>query len=228
MARNRWNFNLGRILVFYCSLPAAQLLVFLVKNNAMKARFLFISLSLIFSVFLFTGAVAQETTITKKEQKKLEKEQKKKEKDERAAADLELLKNMLQNRFFVFQASRLLAPSGQNWSVAPNINFLSIMDTAAVYQFGFEQLVGWNGAGGYTLEGFVVTYEFDDGGERKTMTVSATISPNIGQGRAAFILTVLDNGNADLDMTVSGGTLRMSGRVVSPAETGVFKGEYYR
>lgn len=172
-------------------------------------------------------AISQETGLSKKEQKKLEKEQKKKEQQALDAEKVEILKNLLSTKFFVFQGSRLIGPGGQSWALSNSINFLAVNDTNVILQFGFEGLVGWNGAGGITIEGFEDNYNFDDGGDKQAMTVSSTVREKIGRSRAYYVITVRDNATADLDLTVSGGTYRMTGRIVEPEEAGIFKGQYY-
>jgi hypothetical protein len=134
---------------------------------------------------------------------------------------------MLQNKFFVFQGTRLRGRDGRTWSLSPNINFLAVADTNIIIQFGFEDLVGWNGAGGITIEGYQDNYNFDDGGDTQAMTVSSQIREKLRNNRAFYVLSVRDDGSADMELTVSGGTLRMSGKMTTPVEAGIFKGQYY-
>lgn len=176
---------------------------------------------------LHAGALAQETELSSKEQRKLEKEQKKKAKAAEGAEKIEILKKLLSTKFFVFQGSRLIGNGGDTWALTQDINFLSVIDTNATLQFGFHGLVGWNGVGGITIEGYLDNYNFDDGGKSKSMTVSAQIREKIGQKNGYVVINVRDDGSADLDVTVPGGTYRMTGRIVNPYEAGIFKGEYY-
>lgn len=184
---------------------------------------------LLIAGFLMIGnsSFAQETELSSKEKRKLEKEEKKKAKASRDAEEVEILKELLSTKFFVFQGSRLRGNGGDTWALTPNINFLSVIDTNVVLQFGFEGLVGWNGVGGITVEGYQVTYEFDDGGDSKSMTVSGQMREKIGHSHVYYVINVRDDGSADLDLTIPGGTFRMSGRIVNPYEAGIFKGEYY-
>jgi hypothetical protein len=185
---------------------------------------------LILAFVISAGSISlngQETEPSKKEQRKLEKEQKKQAKKESESAELQVLKNMLENRFFVFQGSRLRGRDGRTWSLSQNINFLAVIDTSVIIQFGFEELIGWNGAGGVTVKGTADNYNFDDGGKSKAMTVSSQVQERIGNSRVYYVLTVRDDGTADMDLTVSGGTYRMTGKITNPAQSGIFVGQYY-
>jgi len=181
-------------------------------------------------VLAFTAAIpattAQDTVLTKKEQKILEREKKKKERAGQDAVEKEKLANLISHKFFVFRASRIYDNSGQSFSVSPNINFLSVIDTLVTFQFGFDQLVGWNGVGGITLEGFTEDYVFNENKDSKRpMTVESRVRPAKSVGSSFFSISVMDNGQAELNLTMSrGGTIRMSGEIWDPRDAGIYKG----
>jgi hypothetical protein len=193
----------------------------------MIKKLYFLSFLLFGFLMVNTFTMAQETELSNKDQRKLEKEQKKDAQKAQDAEKVEILKNLLTKKFFVFQGSRLNGPGGDSWALTQDINFLAVMDTNTVLQFGFHGLVGWNGAGGITIEGIVDNYSFDDGGDKNAMTVTSQVRERIGRSRAYFVITVRDDGRANLDLTVAGATYRMNGRIVNPVEAGVFKGQYY-
>ncbi len=178
----------------------------------MKIHVILLILVLVFSAVI-PAATAQDTMLTKKEQKKLERVKKKKKRAEQNADEKEKLAKLLSHKFFVFRASRIYNNSGQSFSVSPNINFLSVIDTLVTFQFGFDQLIGWNGVGGITLEGFTENYVFNENKDsKKTMTVESRVRPANSVGSPYFTITVMDDGQANLNLTMSrGGTIRMTG-----------------
>ncbi|NOX85021.1 MAG: DUF4251 domain-containing protein [Chlorobi bacterium] len=181
-------------------------------------------------VLAFSGtipsAMAQDTVLTKKEQKKLEREKKKKERAAENEAVTEKLVKLLSHRFFVFKATRVYDNSGRSFSVSPTINFLSVIDTLVTFQFGFDQLIGWNGVGGVTSEGYTEGYVFNENKDSKRpMTVQSRVRPVKSVGSPYFTITVMNDGQADLNLTTSrGGTIRMSGEIWDPRDAGIYKG----
>ena len=89
------------------------------------------------------SSFAQESTSSKKEQKKIEKEQKKQARELKSAQERAQFSNLLKNKSFVFKASRLQGARGDNYSVPPDRNFLAISDTLVMYQFAFDNVSGW-------------------------------------------------------------------------------------
>lgn len=191
----------------------------------MKIHVILLTLVLAFSAAI-PAATAQDTVLTKKEQKKLEKEKKKKERAGQDAIEKEKLANLLSHNFFVFRASRIYNNSGLSFSVSPNINFLSVIDTLVTFQFGFDQVIGWNGVGGITLEGFTEDYVFNENKDsNRPMTVESRVKPATSAGSSYFSISVMDNGQAEMNLTLSrGGTIRMSGEIVNPRDAGIYKG----
>jgi len=187
-----------------------------------------IYIALLAFVLAFSSAVpvvrAQDTTLTKKERKKLEKEKVRNEKAAREAAQKENIAKLLEKKFFVFKASRLYGPQGQSYSVSPSTNFFAVIDSIVIIQLAAEPLIGLNGVGGITLEGTTYRYTFDKNEDsNRPMVVKSRVKRV--KGSPYFTITVMDNGQADLNLVLSqGGTIRMSGEIFDPQEAGVFKG----
>ncbi len=186
----------------------------------------------IFSVLLFTfllypgTAMAQQNAISKKEQRKLEKEKKKKEKQAAELAERELTRKMLENRKFVFMANTLATDGGKTFSVTPKFNFLMINGDEVVFQFAFDGVVGWNGIGGFTLEGKIVDYKFEPGKNiNKPMRVNARVDASALWERPYFTITIFDEGYASITMTVKGAAINMNGQIVGLENSGVYKGQ---
>ena len=185
-------------------------------------------LSLLIAVLLVapSGVTAQTKQLTKKEQRKLEKKKKKEERRKKSAAQRKYYEHLLKEKRWVFQATRLYGPSGQLYNVSPDVNFVAVKDSMIILQFGFQNVVGWNGVGGVTAEGFLSQYKVDPGKNHKqAMTVSAHIRPKFGGGSPYFTMTVMDDGSTDIMVTLNNGDmLRMGGQLYAPQNASVYKG----
>ncbi len=172
-----------------------------------------------------TGS-AQTKPLSKKEQRKLEKQKKKEERLKKSAAMRKYYAQLLKEKRWVFQATRLYGPGGQLYNVSPDINFVAVKDSMIILQFGFQNVVGWNGVGGVTAEGFLSGYEFNPGKNHKSaMTVSAHIRPKFGGGSPYISMTIMDDGTTDINVTlVNGQLLRMGGQLYAPQNASVYKG----
>ncbi len=171
---------------------------------------------------------AQNTVNLSKNEQRKELRQKKKEakKKENLKQRLQYAK-MLKEKNFVFQADHLMGPQGNSFFVSPDINFLAVFKNKVVFQFGFEGIVGWNGVGGYTAKGFSKSYKFYPGKNRNSaLSVRSVVLPQIGNGSGYYQLSVMDNGRAELNITMpNGGTLEMSGRIVHNDKAHIFIGQ---
>lgn len=185
-------------------------------------------LGLVFALTLFTAnsGMAQNKQLTKNEQRKLKKQKKKEERKKKSLASRQYYAKLIKNKQFVFQATRLYGPYGHYYSVTPDINFVAIKDNKIILQFGFQGVVGWNGVGGITAEGFLTDYRFYPGKNNKqAMTVTAHIQPKYGGGSPYFTMNINNDGSADITVTMeNGGVLRMGGQVYAPSEASVYKG----
>jgi hypothetical protein len=80
--------------------------------------------------------------------------------------------------------------------------------------------------GGITAEGFLNQYKFDPGKNSKSaMSLSAHIKPKFGGGSPYFTMTIMDDGTADINVTLDNGQLlRMGGQLYAPQNASVYKG----
>ncbi len=187
-----------------------------------------IILSILFAILLAVpqNGSAQESNATNKSlTKKLEKEKKKQEKEAAALAEREKYAEMLQSKRYVFMANTLSGDAGASYSVTPKFNYLSVIEDDIIFQFAFNDIIGWNGIGGITLKGEVEDYRFDPGKNiKKPMRVTARMKANAHWGTPNFTLTVFDEGYARIIMTIRGETITMAGQVVKPEGSGVYEG----
>jgi hypothetical protein len=184
-------------------------------------------LSLLLSFYPASNNIfAQDTAkLSKKEVRRIERKKRKEEKEKQATAQRKKLSKMLREKEFVFQADKIYF-KGNSITVTPDVNFVAVNKDDVIYQSGFQGLIGWNGVGGITGKGKLEQYKFDEGKNRKSpLSVSAQIEPKGPGGKLFFHLTVMDNGSADLDLTLSNGTIRMTGFINSPEKSKVFVGQ---
>ena len=192
----------------------------------MKRTILWIALLFAVTLAYPVTSTAQTKQLTKKEQRKLEKQKKKEERRKKSEALRKYYEHLIKNRRWVFQATRLYGPSGQLFNVTPDINFVAVKDSMIILQFGFQNVMGWNGVGGVTAEGFLSQYKFDPGKTNQdAMTISAHIKPKYGGGSPYFTMTIMNDGSADISVTLNNGEmLRMGGQLYAPHNANVYKG----
>lgn len=188
-------------------------------------------IGLVFALTLFTAnpGIAQNKQLTKKEQRKLEKQKRKEVRLKKDAASRKFYTDLIKNKRWVFQATRLFGPSGLYFSVTPDLNFVAVQDNEIILQFAFQGVVGWNGVGGVTAEGFLSDFKFNPGkNDNKAMSISAHIQPKYGGGSPYFTMDIGNDGSADITVTLeNGGTLRMGGQLYSPAQSSIYKGQTF-
>jgi len=178
--------------------------------------------------FLTTGNIyAQKPGKLTKQQKK---ELKLKKKQMRMQASLKSRKYysyLLQNKTFILEATQLYGPTGLPFSVSPSLNFFAVKGNKVVFQFGLGSAAGRNGVGGLTAEGFIGKYEFKNPkSAKKSLIVSGVIKPKGAGDRGYFYMTVMNDGNAYIHLTLPyNGRVSMNGRVMSLKKAGVFKGQ---
>ncbi|MCF6170666.1 MAG: DUF4251 domain-containing protein [Bacteroidales bacterium] len=191
----------------------------------MKITRIFLGTLFALMVFVPQYSTAQESSSSKKEQRKLEKEKKKKEKQATELAERAMLANLLQNKQYVFMANTLSDDFGYSFNVTPKFNYLSVSGDTVVFQFAFDGIVGWNGIGGFTLVGQIVNYKFIPGkNASKPMRINARVKANTQWGNLYLTLTVYGEGFGTLTLSGHGGTLNMSGQIVSAQRSDVYMG----
>lgn len=126
---------------------------------------LFVFLSLFISIEISAQEVNSDITLSKAElraQRRLEKKKEREVKKE-LAKQMELIThnlavNGLDSSRFVLEATQVYDRYGNTANVNSNINFVKIANDRAVFQLGFDGLVGLNGVGGITMEGKISNY----------------------------------------------------------------------
>jgi hypothetical protein len=196
------------------------------NKNAMKKVKNILLLILLLAFAVPQVSYAQGRRLTKKEIRKIERRKPKVARLKASLRSRAYYANLLKHHFFVFQADRLYGPGGMSYSVSPDVNFFAVVKNKVILQFGFQGIVGWNGVGGLTAEGFLAKYNFSEGKSlKRALTVAGNIRPRGGGGQPYFYMTINNNGNAYLEvLMIGGGRIRMSGHVVAPSQAAVYKG----
>ncbi len=171
-----------------------------------------------------TLSLAQEEGKSKKELKKEKKEAKKAARAAERVAVVLAANELLINKTWVLEASRLRDRRGSNFfNLDANLNFVTCEIEKGTIQLAFDGLIGWNGVGGVTLEGRYTTYTVKEPKkEGQGATLQATISGT--RGVATLFLTVRAD---EVEAKLSGnwGTqLTFFGKLVHPSQSNAYKG----
>jgi len=193
--------------------------------NIMKKLMYYIGIFLLAGFMMGQTAYAQTTTLTKKEKRHLEQLRKKKERTMQRQASRKYYLQLLEHKYFVFEADYLTGPGGASFILTPDINFMSVDGNRAVLQFGFEGAIGWNGLGGITVNGTLQGYQVLVGKKKNNINVTAQMIP-AGPGLPPDItLNVSDDGTAQLYLQPAGsGPIILYGQIVSPKKANIFIG----
>ncbi|OHX68126.1 DUF4251 domain-containing protein [Flammeovirga pacifica] len=125
---------------------------------------------------------------------------------------------------FVLEATQVYDRYGNMENVSSNINFVSVNGDMAVFQLGFDGLVGLNGVGGITMEGKISDYKVkeEDNGRR---TVSFNVMGPVMLARMQF--SIDGNGNfANVKVRSQTENIELSfrGQVVPSKNSSVYEG----
>ncbi len=134
---------------------------------------------------------AQQSNLSAKEQRKLDKQQEKASKNEKAQHDYELYNKLVKDSTFVFTASNWNDARRGTVIIDPTINFLVVKKNKAFFQFGLDNVgPGFNGMGGASIDGRVVSYKYYKGkNSKKSSQLVLTIKSNYLHGTITFVMT---------------------------------------
>jgi|LGVF01.1.fsa_nt_gb hypothetical protein len=139
-------------------------------------------------------------------------------------AKKELYTQIFNDKSFVVEANTVYSKRGQSFQVNSTINFVRLKEGEGTLQLGFDQIVGWNGVGGITLDGKVRNYTVIEGDESKMPRVKFDMNgPSIGW--ATVNITVNSSGMARATVDGNfGERITFSGPLKTLEESGTFKG----
>ncbi len=180
--------------------------------------------SLLLIVLFCTVILSQSFGQTAKEERKQEKAEKKAVKFTKDSISNQFYKTLVASQAFVLEANTLYDKSGKSFILNRSTNFVGFEGKNSTIQLAFDQLVGWNGVGGVTLDGTVSTMEVTDNKKGLGFTINVTVMQQVG-GVVTMIFRVSADGNARVDMSGSfGERITYQGMIVSLAESTVYKG----
>jgi len=125
--------------------------------------------------------------------------------------EMEMRKNkdailkLVDARSFVIKADMIQDRYLNNYQVNSTINFVKIDSNEAVIQFGFDQVAGWNGVGGLTVDGRIQNYKVKGRSGMDPVSITADIS-SPGEGFLTLFLTIFNDGMAHATVTGSFGS----------------------
>ena len=172
-------------------------------------------------VLLSSGFVFGQET---KEERKAARKARKEEQKRIALENSQQLQAIIETKMFVLEAHTLFDKRGTSYNLNSTTNFVGFDGENSTIQLAFDQLIGWNGLGGLTVDGKIRTMEIKGKENQPQFTVNAAVQ-NRGGGLVTMLFRVSSDGNARVDMSGSfGEKVSFQGRIVSLVNSSVYKG----
>ncbi len=146
--------------------------------------------------------------------------------EEQAVLDAQIKKytEMFEKKSFVLEATTVYSKKGRSFQLNPSINFVKIDDGVGTVQLSFNQLVGWNGVGGITLDGNVRNYKVKKA-EGKMPSVQFDLNGTLGWATVRIDVNSSGIGRATINTGTSGARATFSGPIVPLSETSTYQGQ---
>jgi len=175
------------------------------------------------SLVLSCGLFAQNKETTK-ETKKEASQRKKDEKKAEIDRQYKQTTLLLEGKKFVLEAQFLKNNKGERVNVVSNLNFISIDSLSGVIQLGSNNRFGYNGVGGITVQGRIISWKFEKDDTRKNFYLTMTIQGNVDIYDISMSFDYSGYGTATLN-GINTGKLTFEGNLLSREETTTFKGQ---
>ncbi|KXX70165.1 DUF4251 domain-containing protein [Flammeovirga sp. SJP92] len=127
-----------------------------------------VTISLFITSNVFAQEIKEDKPLTKQELRAQKRLEKKKEREEKRliAKQLEMIIHEqavqgIDSGTFVLEATQVYDRYGNIENVNSTINFVKVVGNNAIFQLGFDGIVGLNGVGGITMEGKISNYEVE-------------------------------------------------------------------
>jgi hypothetical protein len=186
----------------------------------MKTLIILMSMLLVVGAF---PAVGQESKAT---EEKLTRQEKKELKKQREQEQLEEMIALLNEKYWVIEAHTVFDRSNNSFQISPTLNFVAVNGDKGVIQLGFNNLIGWNGVGGVTVDGQITKYEIKEGKKNQSPQATLRFQGKGGVGSALLVVTVNSYGQATARVSGDfGGRLTFQGQMVSLDKSRVYKGQ---
>ena len=137
---------------------------------------------------------------------------------------IKLYTKIFEQKSFVLEADRVYSKKGRSFQMNSTTNFVKLENGVGVVQLAFNQIVGWNGVGGITLDGNVRNYKINKGDGTKMPSVQFDMNGTMGW--ATVRINVNSNGfaRAEVDAGMSGNRVSFAGPLKPLSESSIFQG----
>ena len=178
---------------------------------------------LLISIFISGGLAAQDKQAVKSAKKEAA-QRKKVEKAMQAERQYKAMDSLLKGKKFVLEARFLKTRDGNRSTVSSILNFISVDSLSATIQVGTMQRAGYNGVGGYTVQGKIQSWKLETDPGHKNFYLMMTVQGN--RNTYDVSMNIDGSGYADATLTaLNSGRLTFEGNVVSKEETVIYKGQ---
>jgi len=178
----------------------------------MKKLVLFLSF-VISANIAFAQINDENTSLSRKEKRKAKQEK-----------EYQLIKDMLENRYFVLEANFLQDKHGSRFPVNNGLNFVSVDSTEAIIQIGSNYRLGANGVGGVTAKGKITRWEMTENLKKNFFSLRLNVITTIGIYDLYF--SISPSGQATAQLTgLSSGSLTFDGNIVPWENTSIYEGQ---
>lgn len=146
--------------------------------------------------------------------------------EEQAVLDskIKLYTEIFEEKSFVLEANTVYSKKGRSFQMNSSINFVKLEEGVGVVQLAFDQLVGWNGVGGITLDGKVRNYKVNKGDGTKMPSVQFDMNGTLGWATVRINVNSSGIARADVDAGMSGDRISFSGPLKPLKESSVYQG----
>jgi hypothetical protein len=154
---------------------------------------------------------------------KVSRQDKKEARKAMMAENYRILDSLLTEKRFVLEADFLQNEIGERAPVASRLNFIKIDGERGVLQTGSDLRVGYNGFGGVTAEGDVVSWKILKDKKSLSYRVSFNLLTKIGAFHVFMTVTSENRATATISGSTSG-KLTWDGHLITINNSRVFKG----
>lgn len=173
-----------------------------------------------FSVSLFAQEISNE------EWRNMSKQERKEYRQKIAEANQQQIMQLLTSKAWVLEAHQIQDKYGESAIIEPNLNFVGVAGENATAQLGSSGEIGWNGVGGITVEGSVRQYKLKEGKKPGSGAFLQIEILGTSSGHLSMSIHISGDGTASATLSDNfGDRLTYTGRIVSPAESTVYKGQ---
>jgi hypothetical protein len=136
---------------------------------------------------------------------------------------IEYYTKLFENQQYVLEANTVYSKKGRSFRMNSTINFVKIDKDNSIIQLGFNQIQGWNGVGGITLEGNVRNYKVIKGDGTKLPSVQFDMNGTLGWATVRIDVNTSGQARATVNGNF-GDRVSFSGPIKELSESNIYKG----